>query len=68
MTTSVLDDTQGVITVVEAYRLDRYDNDCCVQSVIATRVVEAYRLDRYDNFNLERLQYRWSCCRSLSFG
>ena len=35
--------------VVEAYRLDRYDNkDSAVQRNFIT-VVEAYRLDRYDN-------------------
>ena len=39
--------------VVEAYRLDRYDNLCFyVQQVHCRRVVEAYRLDRYDNFGL----------------
>ena len=39
------------IEVVEAYRLDRYDNFTII--IIALRaliVVEAYRLDRYDNF------------------
>ena len=37
------------LKVVEAYRLDRYDNP--LRSVISKldQVVEAYRLDRYDN-------------------
>ena len=36
--------------VVEAYRLDRYDNFVYNGLVdISTLVVEAYRLDRYDN-------------------
>ena len=36
--------------VVEAYRLDRYDNisSACGRCPVAS-VVEAYRLDRYDN-------------------
>ena len=37
------------MTVVEAYRLDRYDNiEICVLCG-PMDVVEAYRLDRYDN-------------------
>ena len=37
--------------VVEAYRLDRYDNFATIsQSNCQVTVVEAYRLDRYDNF------------------
>ena len=37
--------------VVEAYRLDRYDNLVKTEnlSVGQRAVVEAYRLDRYDN-------------------
>ena len=35
--------------VVEAYRLDRYDNINSSTQRLATFVVEAYRLDRYDN-------------------
>ena len=35
--------------VVEAYRLDRYDNLCRLNRIGLDRVVEAYRLDRYDN-------------------
>ena len=36
-------------TVVEAYRLDRYDNSVLYCHVVTIVVVEAYRLDRYDN-------------------
>ena len=36
-------------TVVEAYRLDRYDNFIGVILNQIIVVVEAYRLDRYDN-------------------
>ena len=35
--------------VVEAYRLDRYDNFAFDRRDIPPDVVEAYRLDRYDN-------------------
>ena len=35
--------------VVEAYRLDRYDNLVSTATAGALLVVEAYRLDRYDN-------------------
>ena len=35
--------------VVEAYRLDRYDNIEREGYCQNSRVVEAYRLDRYDN-------------------
>ncbi len=35
--------------VVEAYRLDRYDNSPLHRSNRFLSVVEAYRLDRYDN-------------------
>ena len=37
--------------VVEAYRLDRYDNVVSVTVTVFSTVVEAYRLDRYDNFS-----------------
>ena len=37
--------------VVEAYRLDRYDN-FKGRFFVLIWVVEAYRLDRYDNFLL----------------
>ena len=36
--------------VVEAYRLDRYDNMRLWLRCPLIHVVEAYRLDRYDNF------------------
>ncbi len=37
--------------VVEAYRLDRYDNLIIKINIPHIKmVVEAYRLDRYDNF------------------
>ena len=35
--------------VVEAYRLDRYDNSAHAVFSCNAPVVEAYRLDRYDN-------------------
>ena len=35
--------------VVEAYRLDRYDNFYRARGSKHQGVVEAYRLDRYDN-------------------
>ena len=35
--------------VVEAYRLDRYDNLMMPALMMSSLVVEAYRLDRYDN-------------------
>ena len=35
--------------VVEAYRLDRYDNTGRMGAISLNKVVEAYRLDRYDN-------------------
>ena len=36
--------------VVEAYRLDRYDNRVVhPNGILLHLVVEAYRLDRYDN-------------------
>ena len=35
--------------VVEAYRLDRYDNPLRRSARSSFRVVEAYHLDRYDN-------------------
>ena len=37
--------------VVEAYRLDRYDNPSYSFFPWNPSVVEAYRLDRYDNFH-----------------
>ena len=35
--------------VVEAYRLDRYDNRTPLVGELYRHVVEAYRLDRYGN-------------------
>ena len=40
------------LIVVEAYRLDRYDNIACCCNHTTGEVVEAYRLDRYDNFRV----------------
>ena len=45
-------DSEARTLVVEAYRLDRYDNFKSKYSSILLQVVEAYRLDRYDNFDL----------------
>ncbi len=39
----------GYHLVVEAYRLDRYDNFREQDLPLCRQVVEAYRLDRYDN-------------------
>ena len=49
MTTVKVKEILLLILVVEAYRLDRYDNSnrCC--PFFSGWVVEAYRLDRYDN-------------------
>jgi len=41
------------VIVVEAYRLDRYDNFAGVALAGVHIVVEAYRLDRYDNQSLQ---------------
>ena len=41
--------------VVEAYRLDRYDNFLVSHDHGGRCVVEAYRLDRYDNFDYQFL-------------
>ena len=54
--------------VVEAYRLDRYDNIDPVRDERGVRVVEAYRLDRYDNLETGPMSHRIARCRSLSFG
>ena len=56
------------IWVVEAYRLDRYDNQFMILPEFASGVVEAYRLDRYDNLMESRPPLSEMCCRSLSFG
>ena len=50
MTTCIYATNLDVEVVVEAYRLDRYDNTQTMQSSVGITVVEAYRLDRYDNF------------------
>ena len=55
-------------TVVEAYRLDRYDNFNFFFSQSTVFVVEAYRLDRYDNPFIEDIVNSKLSCRSLSFG
>ncbi len=50
MTTLVEADGLAASLVVEAYRLDRYDNSSLRQiKGNCDAVVEAYRLDRYDN-------------------
>ena len=49
MTTGHINGAISGSTVVEAYRLDRYDNSKGATSVSRGNVVEAYRLDRYDN-------------------
>ena len=54
--------------VVEAYRLDRYDNTVSLSFRRSTVVVEAYRLDRYDNTDIRRDSDVFTRCRSLSFG
>ncbi len=54
--------------VVEAYRLDRYDNFSEVEEALHFVVVEAYRLDRYDNFETALFGAVVGSCRSLSFG
>ena len=49
----------GNYRVVEAYRLDKYDNiEEAVQETYPPWVVEAYRLDKYDNI--------WSNLRYIS--
>ena len=57
MTTSAFDFLHSSRSVVEAYRLDRYDNFDLDFSVLYFQVVEAYRLDRYDNPKRYRLNY-----------
>ena len=54
--------------VVEAYRLDRYDNFRHSGLPTVLLVVEAYRLDRYDNSCHTRDLSALLRCRSLSFG
>ena len=52
MTTSILSWLCWIAFVVEAYRLDRYDNIWSLCKVVENQVVEAYRLDRYDNIGI----------------
>ena len=54
--------------VVEAYRLDRYDNSRSRIMCRSDHVVEAYRLDRYDNLFCIDSNAVLEGCRSLSFG
>ena len=49
MTTTTLKSHSHEIPVVEACRLDRYDNTTLVFLCAHAVVVEACRLDRYDN-------------------
>ena len=49
MTTSNVETRELTRYVVEAYRLDRYDNLLASLTELYFAVVEAYRLDRYDN-------------------
>ena len=49
MTTSPHSRRKHSGSVVEAYRLDRYDNMQEFYMFVHHIVVEAYRLDRYDN-------------------
>ena len=55
-------------SVVEAYRLDRYDNLKTLPERGGDPVVEAYRLDRYDNLLLMPSAEMVKRCSSLSFG
>ena len=55
MTTSSCADIQPLQRVVEAYRLDRYDNFSARAASRAATVVEAYRLDRYDNKKIKAI-------------
>ena len=54
--------------VVEACRLDGYDNFDLVAEQRECDVVEACRLDGYDNFVALGLSLASERCRSLSFG
>ena len=56
------------VNVVEAYRLDRYDNLSIREKHPRKTVVEAYRLDRYDNYFALSVSLVHRGCRSLSFG
>ncbi len=50
MTTFFKHPLREINTVVEAYRLGRYDNFEVTRPSSTVGVVEAYRLGRYDNF------------------
>ena len=69
MTTHRIERLVQLNRVVEAYRLDRYDNFIIhgVRDAVCG-VVEAYRLDRYDNYSPFVDSSQPFCCRSLSFG
>ena len=56
MTTLLKSRKNQSLRVVEAYRLDRYDNIGVSTAEVVSLVVEAYRLDRYDNF--KRILYQ----------
>ena len=49
----------SLVVVVEAYRLDRYDNCGTILDHWENIVVEAYRLDRYDNIDIVCGQRRY---------
>ena len=68
MTTSRWSAPSRCPCVVEAYRLDRYDNFIHDNAFFEIFVVEAYRLDRYDNFRASLALGANLRCRSLSFG
>ena len=69
MTTLTLQQSTIRCGVVEAYRLDRYDNPSfSFSSTFVVEVVEAYRLDRYDNLTRKNDACTCAGCRSLSFG
>ena len=68
MTTLVVGVSGVTSSVVEAYRLDRYNNSYAHNRLREEYVVEAYRLDRYDNSLLPSSAQSHPCCRSLSFG
>ena len=57
------------LPVVEAFRLERYDNKIVTYlSLFCDGVVEAFRLERYDNSMVLLGLPLFEGCRSLSFG
>ena len=52
--TTLVSDTKAypAFLVVEAFRLERYDNSGKLIRILQLKVVEASRLERYDNLNL----------------